>query len=126
MDLERTRGAGEKICNPPEDDELLASPTGGNGSSDASASCLIGCVGLSECARVTQPVRKANALTRVIKKCKKPLYNFIRISPKKLIIISATAGIDQNSSIATDLYQTRLLHGSYELLVLLKLLLILL
>jgi hypothetical protein len=81
MDLERTRGAGEKIFSPLDDGEFFTRPTGGNGSSGASASCLTGCIGLSECARVIHPVRKANVLTSVIKKCKKPLYNFIRLSP---------------------------------------------
>ena len=81
MDLDRARGAGAKSCSPPDDDELLDRPTGGKGSRDASASCLTGCVGLSECARVTQPIRNANVLTSVIKKCKKPLYNFIELPP---------------------------------------------
>jgi hypothetical protein len=82
MDRERVRGAGENICKPPDDDELLDKPTGGKGSSGASASCLTGCAGLSECARVAQPVKKANVLTSVIKKCKKPLNNFIELPPK--------------------------------------------
>lgn len=125
MDRERARGEGEKNCRPSDEDELLAKPTGGKGSSEASASCLTGCAGLSECASVAQPIRKANVLTSVIKKCKKPLYNFIRLPPK-LIIASATAGVDQDGPIATNLYQSSLLHGKQELLELLNLLLVLL